>query len=42
VNENEMHRGMGHLQERRDIYTGFWFGKMKGRHHFEELWVMGG
>jgi len=42
VNENETHKGIGHLQERREIHTGFWLGNMKGRHHFEELGVMGG
>jgi len=42
VNENEMHTGMGHLQERREIHTGFLWGSMEGGHHFEELGVMGG
>jgi len=28
--------GMWHLQERREIHTGFWLGNMKARHHFEE------
>jgi hypothetical protein len=33
---------MGHVQQRREIHTEFWWGNTRGKHHFEELGVMGG